>query len=89
MRKTIGLTLAALAAVALPAQAHFNMLMPQTPPPRRARMSSSPTNGAIPTNTNCSTPPAGLVIVVAPDGNTADLTKSLEPITVPPVRAKP
>ncbi len=31
MRKTIGLTLAALAVAAAPASAHFNMLLPQNP----------------------------------------------------------
>ena len=84
MRKTIGLTLAALATVALPAQAHFNMLMPQTPSAKKGEDVVFTYQWGHPYEHELfDAPPPDSVVVLAPDGKTTDLTKSLEKITVP------
>ena len=84
MRKTIGLTLAALAAVALPAQAHFNMLMPQNPSAKKGEEVVFVYQWGHPYEHQLfDAPLPDVVSVVAPDGKTADLTKSLEKTSVP------
>ncbi len=84
MRKTIGLTIAVLAAVAMPAQAHFNMLMPQNPSAKKGEEVVFVYQWGHPYEHQLfDAPPPDAVSVVEPDGKTADLTKSLEKITVP------
>ncbi len=84
MRKSIGLTLAALATVALPAQAHFNMLMPQSPSAKKGDDVVFTYQWGHPYEHELfDAPPPDSVVVLAPDGRTTDLTKSLTPITVP------
>ncbi len=84
MRKTIGLTLAALATVALPAQAHFNMLMPQSPSVKKGEDVVFLYQWGHPYEHELfDAPVPDSVVVLAPDGHTTDLTKSLKPISVP------
>ena len=84
MRKTIGLTLAALAAIALPASAHFNMLMPQTASAKKGEDVVFTYQWGHPYEHELFDAPAPVaVVVLAPDGHTIDLTKSLKPISVP------
>jgi len=84
MRKTIGLTLAALATVILPAQAHFNMLMPQSPSAKKGEDVVFLYQWGHPYEHELfDAPPPESVTVLAPDGQGTYLTKSLEKIAVP------
>ena len=84
MQRTTGLVLAALAAVALPAQAHFNMLMPQAPSVKKGEDVVFVYQWGHPYEHELfDAPPPDSVVVLAPDGKTADVTKSLEKLTRP------
>ncbi len=84
MRKTIGLALAASAALAAPAAAHFNMLMPQNPSVKKGEEVVFLYQWGHPYEHQLfDAPPPDAVTVLVPDGKTADLTKTLEKITVP------
>ncbi len=84
MRKTIGLTLTALAVVAVPASAHFNMLMPQNPSVKKGEEVVFLYQWGHPYEHQLfDAPPPDAVTVIAPDITRADLTKSLEKTTVP------
>jgi cobalt/nickel transport protein len=83
MRRTTGLVLAALAAVAAPAQAHFNMLMPQTPSAKKGEEVVFLYQWGHPYEHQLfDAPPPDSVVALAPDGHSADVTKSLEKIAV-------
>ena len=84
MRQTTGLVLAALAAVAAPAQAHFNMLMPQSPSVKKGENVVFTYQWGHPYEHELfDAPPPDSVVVLAPDGHTTDLTKTLDKITRP------
>jgi nickel transport protein len=84
MRNTIGIALAAWAAVTAPAAAHFNMLMPTNASPKKGEQIFVTYRWGHPFEHELfDAPPPDAVTVVAPDGKTADLTKSLEKISVP------
>ena len=84
MRRTTGLVLAALAAVAAPTQAHFNMLMPQSPSVKKGEEVVFIYQWGHPYEHQLfDAPPPDSVVVLAPDGHSADVTKSLEKSAVP------
>jgi len=84
MRKIIGLALAALAAVAVPAQAHYNMLLPDIPSAKKDQPVLFTYQWGHPFEHELfDAPPPEAVTVLSPDGKTADLTKTLERTTVP------
>ena len=89
MRSTIGAALVLLAASALPAQAHFNMLMPQTASAKKGEDVVFTYQWGHPYEHELfDAPPPDSVVVLAPDGHTTDLTKSLKPISVPAGQGK-
>ena len=84
MRQPTGVVLAALAAVAAPAQAHFNMLMPQTPSAKKGEEVVFVYQWGHPYEHELfDAPPPDSVVVLSPDGQDADVTESLEKIGVP------
>ena len=84
MRRTTGLVLAALAAVAAPAHAHFNMLMPQSPSAKKGEEVVFVYQWGHPYEHQLfDAPPPDSVVVLAPDGHTSGVRKSLERITIP------
>ncbi|HVS36893.1 MAG TPA: DUF4198 domain-containing protein [Gemmataceae bacterium] len=84
MKKIIGLTLAALAALAAPASAHFNMLLPDKPAAKKGEEVVFLYQWGHPYEHQLfDAPPPDAVRVIAPDGKTTDLTKTLEKTTAP------
>ena len=89
MRTTVGLALAAAAILAAPAWAHFNMLLPDKPSAKKGEEVVFLYQWGHPFEHELfDAPPPDAVTVHAPDGKTADLTKSLEKISVPAAESK-
>ena len=84
MRRPTGLVLAVLAAVAAPAHAHFNMLLPQSTSAKKGEDVIFLYQWGHPYEHELfDAPPPDSVVVLAPDGKTNDLTKTLAKITRP------
>ena len=84
MRKVISPALAALAVVAAPASAHFNMLLPDVPSAKKGQSVLFTYQWGHPFEHELfDAPPPEAVTVLLPDGKTADLTKSLERTATP------
>jgi cobalt/nickel transport protein len=84
MRKLTGLTLAAVALVAAPALAHFNMLLPQTASAKKGEAVTFLYQWGHPFEHQLfDAPRPESVSALAPDGQRTDLLKTLEKTTVP------
>jgi cobalt/nickel transport protein len=84
MRRTAGLALLAILVGALPAGAHFPMLLPSAPAMRRGEAVTVLYQWGHPFEHQLFDAPDPLsVTVVAPDGKKTDLTGSLEKVDVP------
>jgi cobalt/nickel transport protein len=84
MPKVSGLALAVLAAVAAPSDAHFNMLLPQTPSVKKGEAVTFLYQWGHPFEHQLfDAPEPRSLIVTGPDGKRTDLLSALEKATVP------
>jgi cobalt/nickel transport protein len=89
MRTIISPALLALAVVAAPASAHFNMLLPDIPSAKKGQPVTFTYQWGHPFEHELfDAPQPQAVMVLAPDGHSTDLTKSLERISLPASEGK-